>query len=547
MRVERALVGILCVAAATATGCGGGKLAYNLPPAARLMEPGPGVGGPGPGVIPPAGGPYGGMYGGGINRFGAAGMGGAMGGPYANGQMPMGPGPGTYAGMGTSGQLGNDVMQASFNEQGVVHCEGGACALKPGMHPGGMNDPQIMQAGFHGHGLLHRGAPCHIRPGSVESYGGGADGAFGVATTQVAFLGDEGVQVSWDVSGSGMFDSDPLVVPGRQDFYQGAIYRLRLSNIPGRPGIELFPTLEIAPVTPRTDAYLAHSPVPVQFTEEDFDQVTSGNFVTKVIYLPDPEFQELALAGVETLVSTRLDPGVDPIVEADRRGSILAILRMGNKDLRRVGMNVEYESEVVPASHSTSIQKSTGWDDVRHASASEADQADYESQALYHEELDAAGMPTENGVTPAQYCGPYGAGYGDGSMGGMPMGMPTGGFAPPAVPPNMIAGGPQYGMPITGTPIGLPGPPHIPLGVPAGLQKHTMKNKTRVMIPPPVTHMHMTVKQRPGLNYPRPVNHVHVNETQREPFRLLPGWMSGMFGGAHGSAQAGGGYGPDCQ
>ena len=60
----------------------------------------------------------------------------------------------------------------------------------------------------------------------------------------------------------------------------------------------------------------------------------SGNFVTKVIYLPDPEFQELALAGVETLVSTRLEPGVDPIVEATRRGAILAIVRLGNKDLQ---------------------------------------------------------------------------------------------------------------------------------------------------------------------------------------------------------------------
>ena len=57
------------------------------------------------------------------------------------------------------------------------------------------------------------------------------------------------------------------------------------------------------------------------------------------------------------------------------------------------------------------------------------------------------------------------------AMGSMPMGMPTGGFAPPAVPPNMIAGAPQWGMPITGTPIGLPGPPHVPLGSPAGLQQ----------------------------------------------------------------------------
>src|SRR4029079_15208064 len=93
----------------------------------------------------------------------------------------------------------------------------------------------------------------------------------------------------------------------------------------------------IGPPTPRTDAYLAHNAIPVQFSEEDFDQVLTGNFVTKVIYLPDAEFQELAVAGVETLVSTRLDPGVDPIVEADRRGAIMAIVRMGNKDLEVPG------------------------------------------------------------------------------------------------------------------------------------------------------------------------------------------------------------------
>ena len=159
-------------------------------------------------------------------------------------------------------------------------------------------------------------------------------GLSGGGTSQIAFLGEDGIQISWDVGGAGMFDSSPLVTPGRQDFSQGAIYRLRLSNIPGRAAVELFPTLEVAPghaadrrlPGPRADSGAVH--------EEDFDQVTSGNFVTKVIYLPDPEFQELALAGVETLVSTRLDPGVDPIAEADRRGSILAIVRMGNKDFR---------------------------------------------------------------------------------------------------------------------------------------------------------------------------------------------------------------------
>ena len=145
------------------------------------------------------------------------------------------------------------------------------------------------------------------------------------------------MSVAWDVTAPGAFDSEPLIAPARYNFPQGAIYRLKLTNIPSRAGVELYPTLEVAPTTPRTDAYLAHNAIPVQFTEEDLDQVLSGNFVTKVIYLPDAEFQELALAGVETLVSTRLDPGVDPIVEADRRGTILAIIRVGNKDLEIPG------------------------------------------------------------------------------------------------------------------------------------------------------------------------------------------------------------------
>src|SRR5262249_29945765 len=162
-------------------------------------------------------------------------------------------------------------------------------------------------------------------------------GGAGPATSQVAFTSPEGMAVNWDINSPGAFDSDALVVPGRYNFPQGAIYRLKLTNVPGRPGVELYPTLEIGPPTPRTAAYLAHNAIPVQFTEEDFDQILSGNFVTKVIYLPDPEFQELALAGVETLVSTRLDPGIDPIVEADRRGAILAIVRAGNKDLEIPG------------------------------------------------------------------------------------------------------------------------------------------------------------------------------------------------------------------
>jgi len=295
--------------------------------------------------------------------------------------------------------------------------------------------------------------------------GGGLPGA-NLPVSQVGFIGPDGMQVRWDVSALGGFDSTPLVTPGRYDFAQGAIYRLKVTDIPGRPGIELYPTLEVAPVTPRTDAFLAHNSVPFQLTEEDLDQVTTGNFVTKVVYLPDPDYQELAVAGVETLVSTRLDPGCDPIVEADRRGSILAIIRIGNKDLEAGGPGM------------------------------------------------AGGAPM--GV------GPGGGGPGGGGVcptgGVMPLGMPCGGN-PGQMPPAFMAGmtAPQYGLPYTGTPIGLPGPAHIPLGVPAGLQKHTITNHTKMHIPPPTRELKLHVQQYPGLSYPKPAHRAYIAERSDVP------------------------------
>ncbi|QDU27465.1 hypothetical protein ETAA8_25530 [Anatilimnocola aggregata] len=335
----RLLLCIMSLAVVTATGCVFPK-AHNLPPASQLLEPGPGVGGPGPGVLPPS--------------------------------------------------------------------------LPPAMIPVSM------------------------------------------PTVQLLFAKPEGMQVRWDVSGTASFDSAPLVVPGRQNFPQNGIYRLKITNIAGREGVELYPTVEIAPTTPRSEAFLAHNAIPMQFTEEDFDQVLAGNFVTKVIYLPDPEFQELALAGVETLVSTRLDPGVDPIVEADRRGAILAVIRVGNKDIEMPGSIVgpEFGGEMF-------------------------------------------GMGGMGGA----YCGP-------GGMAGM------GGGFPGTLPPNYVAGvtAAQYGMTTSGTPIGLPGPPHIPLGGPAGLQSHMMKNHTHYHIPGPTEHFKVHVRQQPGFSYPKPVNKVHIRE-----------------------------------
>jgi hypothetical protein len=256
---------------------------------------------------------------------------------------------------------------------------------------------------------------------------------------------------------------------------------LKITNMGGREGVELYPTIEIGPTTPRSEAFLAHNAIPIQFTEEDLDQVLAGNFVTKVIYLPDPEFQELALAGVETLVSTRLDPGVDPIVEADRRGAILAVIRLGNKDIELAGGEGDFYGD-----------------------------------------------------------GGYGAPCYDGYYGAVPQG-------PSGLVPNYVSGitAPQYGMTYSGTPIGLPGPPHIPLGGPAGLQQHVMKNHTHYNIPEPVSNLKIHLRQQPGYSYPQPPSRAWIREQMIHPslpfeqpkwdmHEQIPGGMPAQHGRHHG-------------
>jgi len=155
------------------------------------------------------------------------------------------------------------------------------------------------------------------------------------ARTSVRFSDPIDMRITW-YGPAGLSDT-VLTTPARYNFAQGGIYRLKLSNI-GRGGIDLYPTLEVVPATAKTATYLAHSSVPVSFTDEDFEQVLAGNFLVKVVYLPDPQYQDLAaVAGPAEVISTRLEPGVDPIAEARRRGEILLIIRMGNIDLDAKG------------------------------------------------------------------------------------------------------------------------------------------------------------------------------------------------------------------
>ena len=144
-----------------------------------------------------------------------------------------------------------------------------------------------------------------------------------------------GMKVHW-VTGQGPdgkpeFSKAPLNVPGRHNFTQGVVHRLKITNIDDHPGLELYPTIEVMPGNAKTKEFLAHSAVLVGFTDLDIQDVANGSYVTKVIYFPDPKFQGDAWPGIEEILTTRFDPGRDPVREASRRGSVLLVVRMGNR------------------------------------------------------------------------------------------------------------------------------------------------------------------------------------------------------------------------
>jgi hypothetical protein len=118
--------------------------------------------------------------------------------------------------------------------------------------------------------------------------------------------------------------------------------------------------------------------------------------------------------------------------------------------------------------------------------------------------------------------------------------MMMGGRSYPGCPPwDPIAGvnAPKWGYPYmdVGTPIGLPGPAHLPYGRPASLQSHTMRNLSPNVIPEPVSDLLVDVKHTPGIRMPEPVRHIQY--TEKHPIHspgevAWPAW-AGSQGGAY--------------
>ena len=70
----------------------------------------------------------------------------------------------------------------------------------------------------------------------------------------------------------------------------GPVYRLAGDEHPACRGVEVFPTVEVIDrLYPPIGQEVRSFPIPIELTQEDLEMAAAGKFVTRVIYLEDPD------------------------------------------------------------------------------------------------------------------------------------------------------------------------------------------------------------------------------------------------------------------
>ncbi len=172
---------------------------------------------------------------------------------------------------------------------------------------------------------LHHGI---MPPGAIGSRqlqrGGPLPGYF----QPVEIKAPKGALISLAVEGQ--FD-ETQQAPRRAGLLIGAVYRLRVVNIPLAEGAEVFPTIEVIDRLYTPQGQEGRFAIPIDISMADLKLALDGKFVTRVIYLEDPQRALPARENPQEQNWFETAPGQDPLAVADGLGRPVAILRLGGR------------------------------------------------------------------------------------------------------------------------------------------------------------------------------------------------------------------------
>ena len=129
---------------------------------------------------------------------------------------------------------------------------------------------------------------------------------------------------------SGQF-GDPEQAPRKLGLLIGSVYRMRVGNIPNHPGQEVYPTIEVVDRLYPPAGMEFQFPILIELTQEELEMAIDGKFVTRVIYLEDPEAALPQAQGRHDQPVFEAADGENPLDVADSLGRPMAILRLGGR------------------------------------------------------------------------------------------------------------------------------------------------------------------------------------------------------------------------
>ena len=111
----------------------------------------------------------------------------------------------------------------------------------------------------------------------------------------------------------------------------GPVYRFKVTDIPNKPGVELYPSVEILNRLSPPAGLENEFPIQVLITQSDLEEAIEGRMVTKVVYLESPETALPHRHLPDKQPYFDVGGGEDPLRVAERLGRPMAILRVGSR------------------------------------------------------------------------------------------------------------------------------------------------------------------------------------------------------------------------
>lgn len=171
-----------------------------------------------------------------------------------------------------------------------------------------------LHSDFQPPGIIGREQAFHI-PGGIRYF------------QPIEIRGQEGMQIA-------ILDQTQFTTPSSQvvaGMQVGSTYRLKVSNIPDHPGLELFPSIEVVNRLYPPDQMVQQFPVVVELNYDDLASAAEGAFIVKVVYLEDPQASVPQRHDGKNQPQFDVAPYEDVLETADLMGRPMAIVRIGSR------------------------------------------------------------------------------------------------------------------------------------------------------------------------------------------------------------------------